>query len=738
MKRVLTLSCLLLTGLLFAQDAKLNKADEKYMDLEFADAISLYEDVVAGDETNTYAMLKLANCYRQINQPEQAAAWYKKSIKASDGEPVNKLYYAETLRQLEEYRQAKNLYREYLSWYPEDKRAIAGIESCDRAEAWSKRPQLFTVAAINGLNSEYNDFSPMMKGEDLVFSSDRQSAFKRDWIYGWTGNPYLDNYISKKQDDGTYSNPQLMAGPSNTSYNDGNATFSANGRLMAFTRNNYEPWIVGGKFQESTVDEVVKLKIMLTTYNPETGDWNKPFEASFNNPEYSFTHPVFSPDGKYLYFVSDMPGGFGGTDIWMAELTSDLVFKQAVNLGPVINTPGQEMFPTFGNDGTLYFSSTGHVGIGGLDVYRSVIMPNGRFGKPFNLGYPVNSSRDDFGLVMKKDSETGYFSSNRKGGKGGDDIYLAKIQGVYLELEVINGATTQPVKNAEVTIYQDGQLVEKAQVDGMGKLDYPLEIERNYVLDITAGAYMAEKVEISTIAMVPGSTRNERVILYPDYGSLIEGIVVEKQSQLPVTDARVTLINTTSGETDYIVTDNSGLFTFDILPNHEYVVKAEHKSYESTEEQLSTRGMNSKETRKVKLELGGGKELCDVKFNHIYFDYDSDRLREDASTDAQKMVQILERSADLRVEIGAHTDCRGTDAYNLNLSDRRAKSVLRYITSKGIDKDRLTFKGYGESRLVNDCRDGEECTEAQHQKNRRVEFRVIDEDGNVLCESKAK
>lgn len=735
--RILSTLIVLFLGIQgFSQSMKQFKADEKYQNLEYAVAAELYKDVLEQEPDNKFAMLRLANCYRLTAQPEKAVVWYKKGL-SNEAQPINRLFYAQTLKQIGNYDEARAQFENYKTWVPEDPRADAGIRSISEAENMENRPEIFQVAAFNSLNTSYNEFGPVVYQGNIFFTSDRDAQFKIDKTFGWTGNPFSDNFVSKKSDDGTYATPRLMSGRANAEYNDGLMSFSPNGKLMAFTRNQYNPGIIFSSTTKSQVDEVVKLKVMLATAKDDGLTWNAPFEASFNNPDFSFTHPSFSPDGMTLYFVSDRPGGYGGTDIWKAELTSDLVFKDIVNLGPDVNTNGDEMFPFVAADQTLYFSSDGHAGLGGLDVFRAKPDANGMYSSIFNLGAPFNSSRDDFG-VYTADKQDFYFSSNRIGGKGGDDIYRAKKNGVILDFQAIDATTGLGVDGASVLIESDGKVYTPVKTNKYGKVSYPLEVNKKYRIIASKDKYQSRTEEISTEGVTPGSEFPQKMLLYPDYNAFVSGIVIEEQSQLPVANAHVTLLNKDNGESKTVTTDFTGLYKMEIFPNFTYEIKGDKEGYKPGIETINTKGLQPNETIKQNLILTEGAFVCDIEFKHIYFDFDKYDVREDASTDLEKMYQILKNSSKVRVEIGAHTDSRGSDRYNYRLSDNRAASVVKYLVKRGIDRSRLIPKGYGETELKNNCADGVECDEAQHQRNRRVEFKVINEKNEVICSSDPK
>ncbi|TXC81717.1 OmpA family protein [Luteibaculum oceani] len=719
----------------YAQSSKLVKADDKYSNLKYAEAAEVYKQVLEEETENHYAMLRLANCYRLMAQPEKAVVWFKKGIN-NEAQPINRLYYAQTLKQLGRYEEARTQFESYQQWKPDDKRAESGLNSIAQAENLRNRPIIFQVAAFNALNSEYNEFAPVVHQNSIVFTSDRSVPFKLDNTFGWTGNPYSDNFKSKISEDGTYGTPVLFSGKTNAEYNDGLACFSPNGKLMAFTRNQYQPGFIFSKSTESKVDNVVKLKVMLSEL-ADDGAYGKPFGASFNDPAYSYTHPAFGLDGRTLYVVSDMPGGYGGTDIWKAELTNDLLFGELVNLGPDINTPGDEMFPFVSAAGDFYFSSTGHPGMGGLDIFRAKMDTSGNFSNIFNLGAPINSTRDDFGVYTGNNQDY-YFSSNRPGGKGGDDIYRGRQQGIIADFQVVDATTGVGIDAAQLIVEQEGQVFSPVNTNKYGSVSYPLAIDKEYKILVSKENYQTRKEIINTAGFKPGETLKKKILLYPNYDAFVEGIVIEEKSQLPVADAQVTLRNMDTGEEETVTTDFTGLFKIEWYPNFDYQLSADRQGYKPDVVNLNTDNIKPKSTTKQNLVLKDGDFICNVEFKHIYFDFDKYDIREDASTDLNKMYQILSNSKNVRVQIAAHTDSRGSDSYNYNLSDKRAASVVKWLVKKGIKKSRLIPKGYGETELKNRCGNYVDCTEEEHQKNRRVEFKLINEKDEVICESEAK
>ncbi len=719
-----------------AQSQKQLRADDKYNNLAYYDALKLYQDVIAdeAEEDNKFVMLRMANCYRMLGNPEQAVKWYEKGL-TREAQPIMYLYYAQALKQLGKYEEAKTQYTAYKQWAPDDPRAEAGLASLEEAERMKNRPFIFDVVGFNAINSEYNEFAPFQYNKEILFTSDRTVRFKIDREFGWTGNPFADNFATTFAEDGSVSTPELMRNIANAQYNDGLANYNPAKNMVVFTRNQYNPGIVFSSVNRSDADDVVKLKVMLARV--EDGKWQNAVEASFNNKDYSYTHPTFSEDGRYVYFVSDQPGGFGGTDLYKAKLTEDLLFTEVQNLGPDINTAGDEMFPFIDKKGVLYFASNGHPGIGGLDVFKATKDGFGNYQSVFNLGAPFNSIRDDFGVYTEQGKDF-YLSSNRVGGKGGDDIYRAKLTGVVVKLEVLDATTGQPIEGAKISIAENGNMFSPVTTNRYGVVQYPLNVDKSYSVVTNKSNYDSKTATVSTMDAAAGEVLEQKILLNPDYNAYISGIVIEEASQLPVADAQVTLLNLDNGEKETVKTDFTGLYKIEWYPGFNYQITGDKEGYEPDIVNLSSTGIQPNSELKQNLELGQGAFVCNVEFDHIYFNFDKANIREDASVDLEKMYQILSNSTKVRVEIGAHTDSRGTDLYNDALSERRAQSVVDWLVDKGIDMSRLIAKGYGEQMIKNRCENGIDCSDIEHQENRRVEFKVINENNDVICESGSK
>ena len=614
---------------------KANKYYEKY-DYKFA--IDIYEKIMAKKPTLEIAQ-KLANCYRFINNTEAAESAYATVLSFPEFEPINYKYYADALKQNSKFDQAKQNYLLYAQNVPEKAEEAGKLaNSCDAAKMWSENPEP-NVSVENQLamNSEYSEFSPVKYQSGFVFVSDRwfvQSPGQKDKkeVYGWTGNPYLKLYASE---GGEVPELKLLPKPINNESHTGPAVFTANGDTVYFSRS------VADKSKKGKGKVIGRNFIFYSV--KEGNEWKEPVALPFNSDaSFSVQHPALSPDGNILYFASDMPGGQGGTDIYASRKAADGAWGNPVNCGAGVNSTDDEGFPSVKADGKLYFSSKGHVGMGGLDIFSADGAYND-FGTAENLKSPINSPKDDFGILFLND-QSGLISSNRNGGRGLDDIYKF--------------TTT--------------------------------ELQAN----------------ISVLA--------------------VEGQILDKVDGSPLGELLVHLINTNTGKQTSVLSDSSGRFRFELEHDQEYIVKGDDKLFFTRQEgQISTYNVKESTTFNVKFELERSDAVYLVRLNNIYYDFDKWNIRLDAANEMGRVVNFMNSNADVRIEMRAHTDERGTAAYNLILSQKRAESAIAYLQKNGIGTDRYSALGLGESELLNHCGTGSGCSEAEHQENRRTEFKVV-------------
>jgi outer membrane protein OmpA-like peptidoglycan-associated protein len=631
MKTQITLFLLITFALSSCGRYYIKKGDAYYKTMQYDKAIDKYTKSLSKKPSDE-VKIKIADSYRLNNDYKNAEKWYSEVVTIPGVEPINLFYYAKVLMNNENYKDAKIWFTNYLKLKDTDPVATTLIASCDsfnKLYADSTRYALKTV----DIPEVTTAFAQVNYKDGIVFAADKETFTSMQKQTGWTGRSYLDLYFSKKNDDGTWAAPKPLQGEVNGLYHEGPAVFNKEGNIIYFTRSNYSGT---RKLKKNDKDE---SNLALFRAELKDSSWTNLQAMPFNSNEYSCGHPALSQDGKTLYFISDMPGGMGGTDIYKvtSKKNKDSVEEWSApeNLGSAINTAGNEMFPYLHRDSILYFSSDAHNTLGGLDIFSSSF--DGKsWSSPENLNYPINSSKDDFAFVLNDDNKTGYISSNRK---DLDKIYEIRLADPVFVLKgkVTAKATGEPLAGAivEVTNNKD-EFIQSLPVDEKG----------NYATKLKAG------VEYKVQAIMEGYLKPE------------------------------------------IVT-------------------------------VSTENKKKSETFKVNFQLEKLELEKPIVLENIYYDLDKWKIRKDAALELDKFAALLNANPQITVELSSHTDARANDRYNQVLSEKRAKSAVEYLIKNGIDPNRLKWKGYGESVLVNGCGNGVTCKEEEHQQNRRTEFKVI-------------
>ncbi len=489
------------------------------------------------------------------------------------------------------------------------------------------------------VNNKYSNFGPSYYGDKVIFAS----PTKRNYIIKniWTPNeqPYLDLYEGTMQAGGELKDVQKFSNKLNTKYHEGDVCFTKDLKRVYFTRNNYYK----RKYVADTLG-VNRLQLY-TAVVGEEGEWSDVQPLPFNNKDFSTGHPTLSKDGKTLYFVSDRPGGYGKTDIYKVAILGNNEFGQPKNLGPKVNTKEREMFP-FVVENMMYYSTDGKEDVkGGLDVYLTEFKGEDDFTTPLNL-LTLNSAKDDFGFIIDKVKGEGYFSSNRDGGFGDDDIYyfketiIAPPKCIY-NVTVRDKATKSPLKGSDVRILAGNKVLGVGLADDNGKFVYTQPCVAGEVYQVEGS-----KAPLYAAGVQPTVAYNG--------DNLEQDILIELDA--PFKEERGQIV---------------------------------------------------------------------VRINPIYFDFNESYIREDARIELDKVVDAMRKYPAIRIEAGSHTDSRGSNKYNQKLSERRAKSTVDYIVSRGISLDRITYRGYGETQLVNGCSNGVKCSDEEHQLNRRTEFVIV-------------
>jgi outer membrane protein OmpA-like peptidoglycan-associated protein/tetratricopeptide (TPR) repeat protein len=672
MKHIITSLLILLTvsdtGTALAKENKdLMKANYYYNHMAFHEAIPFYEKIADGIKDPT-VYTQLGDCYRLTGSLDRSASWYDKAVKVKGCSPSVMLRYGQVLMQLTQYAEAEKWLKGYQKTQKyADRRVTNLIAGCENAIKMKDEAPAGTTSLL-AFNGDGAEFAPTIWKDRLVFSSDTVIDLKKKKD-NWTGHAYYNIYSVSCDDKGNCGTDFRVIADAkklNIKYHNGPATFSADGKTMYYTRSRYNDKFFGQR-SISNKDTVVLLEIMIASgYDDSTKEFKEIVPFGYNSKEYSVAHPAVSPNGRFMVFSSNMPKGTGGSDLYMSKKTGD-VWGKPVAVGNIINTEGEEVFPYWADDNTLFFSSDGHQGYGGLDIYRTHWDEKlNKFSAPENIGTPVNSSYDDISLAMYPDDRSTYFSSNRPSAKGGDNIYFYKKQRLLLQVNVKDADTKEPISGAKVTLKGGKDDTEK-DIDNTGKQFTSLLPSTQYNISAAKEEYSSNKISLYT------AENNGRDTIIKEL--LLTKLPPKLDTVKPVV-AQVMLYKNQS------IMDSPGI--------QEFVLE---KTYE---------------------------------VGHFYFDYNKADIRDVHKRFLDTLMAQMNRHPTMRIQLIAHTDCRGTAKSNQVLSNKRAEYVVNYLVAHGIARRRLEFKGVGSSQPAVKCAgDCATCTEEQHSLNRVLELKVL-------------
>lgn len=723
--RLTTLLLLFVCVAAFGQKAKLTRADKLFKDLNFVEASKAYLDIL-DKRDNSEAKKKLAECYRKMNNLKEQEYWLGQVVLLPEAEPQEILYYAMSLQANGKCDQAKSWFDKYTALVPDDMRGRLMAKACDKTvqTALLEEGALYQVKHLEKINTSVDDFGPAFYKDGVVFSSERDKGSAVVRIHAWTGRPFLDLFYTKatlmdeQNREFSYSKPDKIFNEINTKFHDGPIVFTKDFNEIFFTRNN----IIHGKVGRDQ-EGIIGLKIFQAKI--ENGKIGEPKGMPFNSDEYSVAHPALNNDATKLYFSSNLPGGFGGMDLYVSYLENGR-WAPPVNLGPTINTEGSEVFPSMHEDGTLYFASDGHTGLGKLDIFATKEL-GGTWSTPANLGYPLNSINDDFHLIFSADKTHGYFTSDREGGIGRDDIYSFTKFAVEAEVLVFDKRTGAPIQGATVTTECLKGKTLSTGADGKVKVELPLDRSCNFTAN--KNLYTENSVNTATKGQTAGSKILVQIPLIKPLEFVVKGRAIDEKTGQPLAGSSITLESDCGDLQQTVRADENGNYSFKLREDCNYVVKAGKDNYLTGTGFINTKDMTESKEFNIDVPLKSFVDTTNTSLafllEHIYYDFNKSNIRQDASQSLVDLLNILKNNPDIVVEIGSHTDSRGSDKYNDRLSQRRAESVVKYLSTNGISRDRLQFKGYGEKTHVNNCYDNIPCSEDDHQRNRRTEFKVL-------------
>ncbi|MCP4439201.1 MAG: OmpA family protein [Aureispira sp.] len=714
--------------------AQLAKANKMFRELNYRGAADLYETVLS-KKTVPEALFNVAECYRKMGNYRNAEHWYAQAILHPEATPEMFFYLGMAQLSNGNPQAAKPNFEQYLAGIPEAIRGPKLIAACNdtvRKELMNAGA-LYQVGPVDALNTKFDDFGATFYGKGILFCSEQDTGTVAKYRSAWTGRPFVDLFYAKARlidedkKEFKYGTIEKYHDRLNTRLHDGPICMTADKRKMYITRN-----AINKNKASYSRNGLINLQIMETERT--SSGWSKLKAININNPEYSIAHPAMNKYGDKMYFASDIPGGFGGFDLYVSYLENN-DWSHPINLGPEINTEGDEVFPFVTEDGELYFSSDGHVGLGGFDIYTTKVR-KGVWDEVTNLGNPINSSKDEITFVMDSTKLFGYFASNREGGKGFTDIYSFTKLTVEAEVLVFDRTTGRGIKG--VTMTSECFPKSEFETDIEGKVYIQLPLDRNCKFIASSAQYGETEVDVSTKGYVIGSNLFIQVPYNePKFEFSVNGTVKDLVTGEPITDGQVTLLSSCSSENQTAVVDGDGKYAFDLENNCCYVVKVVKDGYFTTTSNFCTKGLNESKVFETEGNINMEKFLTldDIeelgldttsiyRVENIYYGYDRSDVDRELSTDLDRLLTVMEENPDFAIEIRSHTDARGNAEYNETLSTRRAKSIADYLIENGVEEDRVSYKGFGETKLVNGCSDGVPCTDDEHRMNRRTEFKV--------------
>lgn len=648
-------------GFLYScKSAKLSDAEEKQRIGEYFEAAAIYRKVYtktppAKRDLRGYIAFRMAECNRLINNTPRATSAYMNALRYKYPDSIVNLRLGQMYQKSGRYGEAIKYYNDYLLAEPGSVLAFNGVTGSEEAVKWKQSPTRYTVKRMDKFNSRRSEFSPMLYGEkydQLYFASTRTpkgaGKDKEETNSAITGQRNNDFFLVKQDENGAWQAPVELEDEVNTEFDEGTPSFSKDGNTMYYTYCAQDP--EGPRTSEIYISSRSSAK------------WGKGTRANIvKDSVTALGHPSISPDGKYLYFVSDAVGGYGGKDLFRARVVgSD--FGPMENLGPDINTPGDEMFPYVRDSVTLYFASDGHPGMGGLDIFKATLDSTGKWNVE-NMKAPINSAGDDFGITFAGNKESGFFSSNRNDARGYDHLYSFELPVITIFIEgIVSDVDENPIEDATVRIVGRDGLNEKVLAKKDGKYRVELERDIRYVMMASARGYLNQNFELKT----GPEEKNETYIVDFFLSPISKPVVIE----------------------------------------------------------------------------------------NIFYDFDKATLRPESKKALDEMIKMLNDNPNVTIELGAHTDRKGSEQYNEGLAQRRAQSVVDYLIAGGIAQDRLEAKGYGESvpKTINKkmaknydfLNEGEVLTEEfidkltpeqqeiADQINRRTEFKVLRTNYNLF------
>lgn len=736
---------ILIVSILFAYSAiaqgtdvteMLKKGEAALSSYNIDKAVGIYTSVLSTNADNTEAKEKLGYIYSAPGPKQDlnsADKYFGEAFASGFMSPSAMLRYANLLQMQNSYDKARSVYNFYSNRGYSSNSLIRSISSGYFSKI-SEPNSGIVVTNVEDINTANSDFSPSYYRNGIAFVSTRKNRSKTGYS---SDDEIVKNFTDifkatqKEKVKGTFNESELLL-KSNEKYMQGPMTFSEDFGVAYITRST----VKDGKSFAKDDKKTVLMEICKVNYsNGDVENWDDVTSVVLNRGEgyqnFSYAHPAFtSGKGDEMIFASNMPGGFGGNDLWYSRLVGT-EWSTPVNLGPEINTSGDELFPFVNKDGSLVYASNGLPGMGGLDIYRATKMDDAKYGQTENMGAPYNSKYDDFGYIANETGRDGYFTSNRMGGKGLDDIYSWRTDETQLCIKIVELVSKDPIRNSAVRIPCLGSKTYYTDANGLACI--AVTALKNCDVKASADGFKNNTITIKNL-------QANKIVEIPLERDLEDRckfvvIVLDKETNQPIQGASVNIRQTsTNEEIDGNTKPDGSIRVKGISMNEFYEVNAskvlpDGTKYIGIPESAICKGLRNGDSIIKTIYLRKATVGTVFEIENIYYDVNKWFIRSDAAIELEKIYSLLRQYPSMEVEMGSHTDCRATVKYNETLSGKRAASCVEWLIGKGIAPSRLSSKGYGESQLKTNCpcegKVKSSCSEAEHQKNRRTEFKII-------------
>jgi len=672
----------------FSQSLSVRSGDREFDDFNYKKAIEYYEYSLRRDSNNVHVLRRLAQSYHKMKHDDMALEYFEALAKNENKEDSDLILFGAFLKERAQYAKAKLIYQQYLDRHPDDQAVKKEIENVIKFENETLK-DLICELKPSPFNTIYSDFSPSYYKDNLIFCSGRKTKDYRDDRYEWNGEYFLELFLFDASKEPTKQIVRFGNGIG-TKYHEGAVCFSSDFKTMFFTRSNY----FKGKLNRDE-NGANNLKIFIA--EEKNGRWKLSGEFPYNSDAYSVGHPSLSKDGKLLYFVSDMPGGFGGTDIYRSYFR-DGEWSKPENMGSRVNTKGDEMFPFFNSRNSLFFSSDGHAGKGGLDLY--VVNTDGREFEVGHLGSPMNSSSDDFSIIINAEGRIGYFASNRSGGVGEDDIYSFEIEHENrVNILIQDSLGLNPVVPDQIRILKPEGIDVNYNADKK-RFSFEIKGEQAYRILIEKQGYYSIDTVLYSHILDPELTHTFKLIKRPSVEKVNVNFALKDFKSgdlitpdiLQIIEPEIIDLHPESGFGNYRV---------ELDKNTDYRVFAKKEGYYAIDYNFfcsdSLANVNHELLMRLMSDKDIAKEFLPEELATVYFDFDKSEVKPEAFENIKKVVDLLKSNEKLMVTLVARADARGTSEYNDALAFRRAAATREFFVRGGIDIKRVVILALGET-----------------------------------------